>query len=118
MFKALLNFEQYLIRIELFVDAVDESRKSSEVIGIFHHLASQATRVSTVIIKAVITSRPRYDLPYRENEHRVAVEDHNTEDIERVIEKGLPDISKKLSTFEEKTQTLYDLPLLHKKLKN
>ena len=115
IFKALLNFQKYPVR-ELFVDAVDESQETLEVVQLFQDLASQNTGTSTTIIKAVVAYRPTRDLSYRQNEHRIAVEEHNTGDIVRVINTGVKQISNGLSKFSEKEQALYDLTLFQNEL--
>lgn len=98
IFRSITECKISRLRIELFLDAVDESEHSSRVMEI---LSQQLTRraKSDVIIKAIVARRPMetiYNIP---SDRKIELELHNAIDIEKVVNEGVEKIEKVLENF-------------------
>ena len=101
IFYSITEYKRFRLRIELFLDAVDESELSSRVMEM---LSQQMTRraKSDIIIKAIVARRPMttvYNIP---SDRKIDLELHNAIDIEKVVNEGIEKIEKVLENFSDR----------------
>ena len=117
IFQKIVDVSDCRIRIEIFLDAVDESKDSSRVMEILRQAVVRSTR-SDIIIKAMVARRPletMFDIPHN---RRIQLEQHNATDIEKVINMGIEEIEKRLQFFIDKVVFVRHHQAQLNKLKN
>lgn len=101
IFRAILNFKGFRLRIELFIDAIDESANSSGVMDILLREVNGQRR-SDVTVKAIVARR-QMDAVYEISpDQQIRLESHNEEDIDRLINQGVESIEKVLGSFDDR----------------
>ena len=95
IFHSVTECTAFRLRIELFLDAVDESEHSSRVMEIVHRQLTGHAK-SNVIIKAIVARRPMETVPNIPSDRKIELELHNAIDIEKLVKEGVEKIEKVL----------------------
>jgi hypothetical protein len=101
IFRTIINFEGFRLRIELFLDAVDESKHSSRVMDTLHQQLAERTR-SDIIFKAIVARRPMESFHEFPSDRKIHLEVHNAVDIEKIINDGIENIERTLKNFSDR----------------
>ena len=100
IFRSITEHKGFRLRIELFLDAVDESEHSSWVMeSLRQQLIGRAE--SDITIKAIVARRQMevlHDIPF---EQIIQLEDHNAIDIEKLINEGVGKIRTAMRNFTD-----------------
>lgn len=101
IFRSIFEYQGFRLRIELFLDAVDESEHSSWIMDILRQqLTGRAG--SDITVKAIVARRPMefiHDIPL---DQIIQMERHNAIDIEKLANEGVDKIQKALGNFTDK----------------
>lgn len=95
IFHSITECTRFRLRIELFLDAVDESEHSSRVMEILRQQLTGRAK-SDVIIKAIVARRPMETVHNIPSDRKIELELHNAIDIEKLVEEGVEKIEKVL----------------------
>lgn len=91
IFHAILNFQCLQRRIELFIDALDESDESQlvlETLKMIPHRNGQ----QNIVVKVLAASRHSRGITRLPAARQVILEDHNSDEIKKVIQKSISSI--------------------------
>ena len=116
IFHSITEYKGSRLRIELFLDAVDESKHSPWVMEI---LRQQSTRPANpdIIIKAIVARRPMEALHKIPTDRRIEMEIHNEIDIEKIVNEGVEKIGKALEHFTDTLDFMHKFGEFEKRLK-
>ena len=117
IFRKIVDVSDCRIRIEIFLDAVDESKNSSRVMEILRQAVVRSTR-SDIIIKAIVARRPLETMVDIPPDRKIQLEQHNATDIEKVINVGIQGIEERLQFFIDKVDFVRHHGAQLNKLKN
>ncbi|KAI9776062.1 MAG: hypothetical protein M1816_005588 [Peltula sp. TS41687] len=117
IFQGIIKFEKFPLRIELFLDAIDEARESWRIIEILRHHLNVINNSDTTI-KVIVASRPMDEYNNIPSTRRIVIEDHNDVDINQIIDTGIESIQNCMKTFkDQKIFVLYNVNDFKAKLK-
>lgn len=116
IFHSITEYKGLRLRIELFLDAVDESKHSPWVMEI---LRQRSTRPANpdIIIKAIVARRPMEALYKIPTDRKIEMENHNEIDIEKLVNEGVENIGKALEHFTDTLDFMHKFGEFEKKLK-
>ena len=101
IFHSITEYKGFRLRIELFLDAVDESEFPPRVMEILRlQLTGRAT--SDIIIKAIVARRPMETIHNISSDRKIELELHNAIDIEKLVNEGVEKIEKALENFSSR----------------
>ena len=95
IFHSVTECTAFRLRIELFLDAVDESEHSSRVMEILRRQLTGHAEFE-VIVKAIVARRPMETVPNIPSDRKIELELHNAIDIEKLVKEGVEKIEKVL----------------------
>ena len=98
IFHSITEYNGFRLRIELFLDAVDESEHSPRVMEILRQQLTGRAK-SDVIIKAIVARRPMEALHDIRSDRKIELELHNAIDIEKLVNEGVEKIERALENF-------------------
>lgn len=98
IFHSITEYKGFRLRIELFLDAVDESEHSLRVMEILRQQLTGRAK-SDIIIKAIVARRPMEALHEIPSDRRIELELHNAIDIEKLVNEGVEKIERALENF-------------------
>ena len=101
IFHSITEHKGFQLCIELFLDAVDESKHSNRVMEILRQQLTGRAR-SDITIKAIVTRRPIEALYTIPSDRKIQLELHNAIDIEKLIDEGVEKIEEALQNFSNR----------------
>ncbi|RDW58337.1 hypothetical protein BP5796_12267 [Coleophoma crateriformis] len=101
IFQNIINFKGFRLRIELFLDAVDESKHSSRIMNMLYQKLTDCTR-SDIIFKLIVARRPMESFHELPSDRKIYLEAHNSEDIDKLINEGVEKIERTLENFSDR----------------
>ena len=101
IFRSITKYKGFRLRIELFLDAVDESEFPPRVLEILRPQPTGSAR-SDIIIKAIVARRPMETVHNIPSDRKIQLELHNAIDIEKLVNEGVEKIEKALENFSNR----------------
>ena len=103
IFSKIINFQDFSLHIDLFVDALDESEQSRLVLELMNEIVASLEE-KRVVVKALVACRDIDVLLEVPPEKQIHLESHNSREILAVIEEGVLKIEERLPKFYDKVQ--------------
>jgi hypothetical protein len=97
----IVEFQGFPISIDLFLDAVDESEKSWQVVQMLHQKILSKV-ASNVVLKVIVACRPMVGFDEIPHAREIRLESHNSQEIDNLIDQRMKEIQKKLVRLSDK----------------
>lgn len=101
IFHSITKYERIRLRIELFLDAMDESELPLQVIEILRPQLTGPAR-SKIIIKAIVACRPTETVCIIPSDRKIELELHNEVDIKKLVNEGVEKIENAFEKFSDR----------------